>query len=498
MKNIFETVNMKKPRRSAFDLSHEKKLSFNMGELIPSLLQEVVPGDHFKGKTETMVRMAPLIAPIMHRVNVFVHYFFVPNRIVWNEWEDFITGGKDGTTAPVMPTIDFTASQVAGKLPDYLGLPQSSNNPINVNALPFWAYRKIFEDYYMDLNLQDPPTYNTDGAANSAILNRAWEKDYFTSALPWPQRGPDVDMPVDGSFSPQYWDTSKVVRTDGTKGVGGNLGADDNIGIDADLTMGGTGLDSRIENLQDPQTVDGLGVTIRQLRESSALQRWLEKQARGGSRYIETILSHFGVKSSDQRLQRAEYLGGGKSPIVISEVLNTSNTAEAPQGAMAGHGISTGVTNEFNYKVEEHGYIMGIMSILPRTAYQDGIPRTFSRRDKTDYYWPEFANLGEQEVLNKEIYANNALPDGTFGYQQRYAEYKYAMDTVHGDFRSTLDFWHMGRQFATSPALNGPFIKANPTDRIFAVSTGDKIWAQIYNEIKAKRPMPYFSNPSML
>lgn len=493
MKKIFDTIQMSKPRRSAFDLSHERKLSMEMGKLVPTLVQEVVPGDHFKGSTEIMARMAPMVAPVMHRVNVFMHYFFVPNRIIWNQWEDFITGGREGTTTPTMPVITLTENQrKVGSLPDHLGVPTHDTiipeNDMKVNALPFWAYHQIYNDYYRDPNLSTPHGLSTAGSYNTALHDRAWEKDYFTSALPWAQRGPEVNLPI----APNYAQITQIESA-----VLGNNPTPSQLETQADghilATYPEGRVASKVKNLDDNMA----NLTINDLRRTSALQRWLEKQARGGYRYVETILSHFGVKSSDQRLQRAEYIGGGKQPMVISEVLNTSSTATDPQGTMSGHGISTGSTNNFKYKVEEHGYIIGICSILPRTAYQQGLPRHFVRRDKTDFYWPEFANLGEQEVKRNELYWTEDDEDTTFGYQQRYAEYKYAHDTVHGDFKDTLNFWHMGRIFETPPNLNENFVKSNPTDRIFAVEEGDKIWVQLYNDIKAQRPMPYFADPRL-
>lgn len=490
MKSIFESVNMTRPRSSGFDLSHEKKLSMNMGDLIPTLVQEVVPGDHFKGKTETMIRLAPMLAPVMHRVNVYMHYFFVPNRILWSQWEDFITGGKEGTTMPGHPFMNLDASrQAIGSLADYMGLPTGGTGTMGVNALPFWAYNKIFNEFYRDETLQSEAPLNTSAATSALVLKRCWEKDYFTSALPWPQRGPDVNIPI--SSDPA--DNPGIIRNQGT---GGSAGATGNLYQDAGGYLRGASIPSELLNIKAID--EEIQFTMNEFRTSNALQRWLEKQARGGYRYIETILSHFGVKSSDTRLQRPEYLGGGKSPVVISEVLNTTGTVDAPQGAMAGHGIATGSSNSFNYKAEEHGWIIGIMSVMPRTAYQQGLNRKWTRVTKLDYYWPEFANLGEQEIKSRELYFKNEAADSdTFGYQQRYAEYKYEQDSVHGEFRDTLDFWHMGRIFSTRPALNADFVKANPTERIFAVAGGDKLWCQLYCDIKAKRPMPFFSNPSL-
>lgn len=507
MPKIFERLGMSKPRYSAFDLSHEKKLSCKMGDLIPVYLEEIVPGDQFKVSTEIMMRFSPMLAPIMHRVNVWVHYFFVPNRIIWNQWEDFITGGREGTSTPTFPqrTINELETELGnfeGKLPDYLGLPSVTagavNNQFKVSELPFRAYQQIFLDYYRDRNLLADFDYTTDIGALTNLRPRYWEKDYFTSCLPWSQRGAEVEVPVEGTASVD-WDNQIQSRTvDATTDVGL---AGDIQGVGAGIggvTTGG--LASKIINF-DELDVSDINVSINELRRTSAIQRWLEKQARGGSRYIETILTHFGVRSSDQRLQRAEFLGGGRQPVVFSEVLNTTGTAEAAQGTTAGHGISVGETNSFKAKFEEHGYVLGIMSVLPKTNYQQGIPRHFQRADKLDFYWPELANLGEQEVKNAEIYYDQASNDGsnneTFGYQQRYAEYKYGCSMVHGDFRSSLDFWHMGRKFDTRPSLNNTFVKSDPTNRIFAVTTGDHLWVQVYNNVKARRPMPYFANPQL-
>ena len=244
-----------------------------------------------------------------------------------------------------------------------------------------------------------------------------------------------------------------------------------------------------------------MNLNINDLRTSSRLQEFLENNARGGARHIEQLLHRWGIKSSDSRLQRPEYLGGGRNPVVISEVLNTSATATEAQGTMAGHGIAVGQANRAKRRFEEHGYVMGIMSVLPRTAYQQGIPRHFSRRTQTDYYTPEFANLGEQEIKQQELYvdrsATEAVNTATFGYQQAFAEYKYGCSHVAGDFKSSLNFWHLGRIFGSAPALNTTFMNSDPADRIFAVPSGHTLWAQVYNSVKARRPMPYFANPRL-
>jgi len=507
--SLFSTNRATRRKRSKFNLSHERKLSMNMGELIPTLVQEVVPGDNFKVSQEQMIRLAPMIAPIMHRINVYTHYFFVPNRIVWDNWEDFITGGPQGDLAPSVPVLTYWNSSKTrfpkGGLADHLGIPPideitSGASSINISEIPFRAYQEIYNEYYRDQNLTNPIAYNKgDGGGTSeqadavtTLRKRAWAKDYFTSALPWSQRGGEANIPVD------YMDQSRWYSEAGdSPTVGGPLETNTSSQISA--TVDSVITPGRIENIE--------GITVNDLRRSVRLQEWLEKTARGGSRYIEQILSHFGVKSSDARLQRPEYLGGGKNPVVISEVLNTAgdfdNQSSAAVGEMAGHGVSVGANFGFKRSFEEHGYVLGITSVIPRATYQQGINRHFSRKDKFDYYWPEFANLGEQEIKNQEIYADvvtaDAPNENTFGYQSRYSEYKYGCNTVHGDFRDELDFWHMGRKFANLPALNETFVMADPTDRIFAVTDAseEKLYVQIYNSISALRPMPYFGTPRL-
>ncbi|AXL14957.1 major capsid protein [Microviridae sp.] len=496
MKKIFEQASFKKPQMSGFNLSHDKKLSLKFGKLYPVYLDEVLPSDDFSVNSEILMRMAPMVAPMMHEVNVYMHYFYVPNRIIWDQFEEFITGGKNGDSVITPPqfTLDNATKAALGTTSDYFGLPTGdyTTQPLDVNALPFRAYAEIWNEYYRDQNLTDP--IDITSAFNYwELLDRCWEKDYFTSALPWSQRGPDVSVPIAGQFSPQY---KAVDQLDpGTGGASRNL----------QNTFSGNMFDGvnnvSIENLEDPQSVDGVETLVTELRRSVRLQEFFEKAAKAGSRYKEQLLAYFGVRSSDSRLDRPEYLGGGMQPIRVSEVLNTSATASQPQGDMSGHGITVGGKNAFRRKFEEHGFVIGIMSVLPKTAYQQGVNRLWSRDDRFDYYFPDFAHIGEQEVLYKELYYNpagNDTPDETFGYQQRYAEYKYKNSTVHGDFRDTLDFWHMSRKFDSQPALNENFVSADPTDRIFAVQDDtDYLWAHIYHSVKARRPMPFFADPRL-
>lgn len=508
---LFNSVQQNRPRLNKFDLSHERKLTANMGVLTPIYVQDVVPGDKFRVSTEIMMRLAPMLAPVMHRMNVFVHYFFVPNRLVWNEWEDFITGGPDGTLAPVHPfvTIDDATKNYFGhgSLSDHMGVPYVDpaniiTNETNISTLPFRAYQTIYNEYYRDQNLQQTPvvvplTSGEDNAAAFAILattrKRAWEKDYFTSALPFAQRGAPVTMPIEatGTASTPYISFSGAPPDGDTKII--SVGLEDRLGDVAGNTL--------VPN-DWTVAIDSSSITINDLRRSVKLQEWLEKNARGGARYIEQILVHFGVLSSDARLQRPEYLGGGKQPIVISEVLSTVDyDGSKPQGNMSGHGLSVGRSNGFARRFEEHGYVIGIMSVLPRTAYQQGIPRHLQKFDKFDIFWPTFANLGEQEINYKEIYydAGGVSTVTPFGYQSRYSEYKYMPSTVHGEFKSTLAYWHMGRIFAAEPDLNEDFVMSDPTTRIFAVEEGpeDYLWIQLFNRVDALRPMPYFGTPTL-
>jgi len=328
--NIFQSIKPNRPKRTKFNLSHEVKLSCKMGQLIPVMLEEVVPGDQYRIKTESLIRLAPMIAPVMHRVNVYFHYFFVPNRILWSDWEKFITG----EIASMPPQINNAAVCPKGSLGDYMGFPigKTTQQAGGVSALPIRAYYKIFNDYYRDQNLQTEYNINTIdyNEMNSVPLVRAWEKDYFTSALPWAQKGEEVFIPGTGVFNPEYTDSSRIQRGVPQGGAPPNGALENQNG---DLFVTPSGDLSRIENLQTDQTVE-TEININDLRLAYRIQKWFERQARAGSRYTETILSHFGILSEDARLQRPEYLGGGKSPIVISEVLSNYGSESAPQGNM--------------------------------------------------------------------------------------------------------------------------------------------------------------------
>lgn len=521
---LFDSVKIMAPGRNKFNLSRERKFSFNMGDVVPLMVQEVVPGDSFRVSPELMMRLAPMLAPIMHRVNVKIEHFFVPNRLVWSEWEDFITGGRLGTSAPVTPKLSIqeigelnSQRMGVGTLWDYMGLPAIEDGvyedpdfvDVPVSALPFRAYQMIWNEYYRDQNLTAELTIpltsgiitdTTEKTMLTTLRKRAWEKDYLTSALPFAQRGSTVGVPL--TADPIGNPTVARWADDGTPvtaGQGFEVGADGI--VIADPLGGGVNLGP-----------EGHDINVQDLRRSIRLQEWLELAARVGGRYVEVLKGFFNVRPDDARLQRPEFLGGGTTPVQISEVLSTVQQVNSssvpigtPQGDMTGRGMSYGNQNGFKRFFKEHGHVISVVSCLPRTAYQQGINRMWTRDDKFDYYWKQFANIGEQSVLQQEAWyyglapSGDPLPSATFGYQSRYAEYKYAESTVHGDFKTTLAYWHMGRIFTAPPELNESFITSDPTHRIFAVDDPavHKLWCQCYIKFDAVRPMPYYGTPTL-
>lgn len=538
---LFDSVQIKAPSRNKFDLSHERKFSFNMGDLVPIMCQEIVPGDSFQVRAEMMMRLAPLLAPVMHRVNVKMDFFFVPNRLVWDagvndSWETFITGGRLGDATPTNPRLTVNTIGALGDdlmqpgtLWDYMGLPSVTdangvlpdNGQLPINALPFRGYQLIYNEYYRDQNVTPelviPRTGGLIGGPESELLltmrKRAWEKDYLTSALPFAQRGESINIPI-GGFN-------DVPLIGNPPGVGATSATVSGIKQPGSLAVG-FGIEVTEDDSEVPQgdlyartsQLTSTGATITDLRRSIRLQEWLELAARVGGRYVEILKGFFDVKPDDARLQRPEYLGGGVTPVQISEVLSTVQQVDPtsgdpignPQGDMSGRGISYGNQNGFKRFFKEHGFVIGIVSCLPKTAYQQGVNRMWTRTSKFDYYWKQFANIGEQAVNQYEAYYDATSvttpptdPFTTFGYQSRYAEYKQNPSSVHGDFKTSLDFWHMGRIFTAPPELNTSFIESDPTHRIFAVDDPDvhKLWCQAYIKVNAIRPMPYFGTPTL-
>lgn len=482
-------------KRGKFSLSNYKLLSADMGELIPCGIWEVLPGDTVQAATSALLRASPLLAPVMHPVDVRIHHWFVPHRLVWEDWENFITGGPDGLDASVFPTITIGGGSGAaiGSLADYLGVPTGVNN-IEVSALPFRGYAMIWNEWYRDQDLQTKLTIDkTSGAdttTNTTLQNIAWEKDYFTSSRPWEQKGAGITIPLGteapvtgiGGQNNTYTNTNlAVVESDGSTPTYPFASA----------TASNTFAIKKVLDGSDyiPQVfadlTDASAITVTALREAMALQRYEEARARFGSRYVE-YLRYLGVRSSDARLQRPEYLGGGRETIQFSEVLQTAEGTD-PVGALKGHGIAAMRSNRYRRFFEEHGYVFSFISVRPKTIYAQGLPRHFNRRVKEDFWQKELQHIGQQEVLNKEVYAAHATPNGTFGYQDRYDEYRRTESTIAGGFRDNLDFWHFARIFGSTPALNGDFVKCVPTERTFAVPSEDVLWIMTKHSVQARR-----------
>lgn len=471
-----------------------------MGEIVPIGLTEVLAGDSIQQSTNALVRAAPLLAPVMHPVNVSIAHWFVPHRLVWEDWEKFITGGPDGMDASVFPTIAMPPSTGAavGSLADYLGVPTGIAD-LSVSALPFRAYALIYNEWYRDQDLVTPLTIDLtsgiDTTTSTTLQNGAWEKDYFTSARPWEQKGPSITIPLGTSATVK---TSASLLLTGAQEplhfkrttAGGTITAQSvlqtNASGFAQNITGGTGTP------QDTLYPDNLyadlsgasAVTVNVLREALALQRYEEARARYGSRYTE-YLQYLGIRSSDARLQRPEYLGGGKETIQFSEVLQTGEGTD-PVGTLRGHGISSMRSNRYRRFFEEHGYVITVLIARPKAIYINALHRTWNRRTKEDFWQKELEHIGQQPILNKEINPSHASPNGIFGYQDQYDDYRSIPSSVAGEFRSTLDYWHFARNIGSSFALNADFVKCVPTEEPFATDE-DTLQIMAKHHIQARR-----------
>lgn len=516
---MFRQIIKNKVKLNKFDLSFTNLLTCKMGSLVPFLVQEVLPGDRFKIKTDGLIRLAPQIFPTMHNINCYMHYWFVPNRLVWKNWENFITGGEDGTDTSVLPYMKFQTGAAKSSLLDYLGVPTAVNSELEVGVvMALRAYNLIFNSWYRDENLQEKVSISLedgeDTTTNTTLLQRCWQKDYFSSALPWPQKGPAVRIPV-GTTAPVRTGAATTMNdttnyplqfknTDGSTIAAGYVNqtifnADTGALAYGHVSAGFTPYSTVKPSNLYADLSESTGLTIPDFRKLFQLQRWMERNARCGSRYNESIMAHFGVKTSDSRLQLPEYIGGNKSTVIVSEVLQTSSSdSTSPQGNMAGHGFSAEIGKDIRYRSEEHGYIIGIMSVMPDNLYYQGVRRDYLRKTKEDYFWTEFQHVGEQAVYNSEIYANSSDPDGVFGYQGRYQEERERFGEVHGDFKDTMAFAHLARVFDSQPQLNGSFVQCNPSTRIFSVETGDHLWCEIANKITAYRPISKRGEPGFI
>lgn len=485
-------------KRNKFSLSHYKLLTADMGYLLPITWYEALPGDTIQHQTSALVRISPLLAPVMHPCRVRIHHWFVPYRLIWEDWEDFITGGDDGLNSSVPPYVS-SAAPVESTLRDYLGVPPDSYSPnITYSALPFRAYNLIWNENYRDQDLVTEQTIDlTDGqdtTTNFDLLSCAWEKDYFTTSRDSESKGDTISIPLTGD-APVYgigkvdqtfpMSSQAVYETDGS----GSTTYADSAAINY-----GAGANNRFYVEEDPNNAGypGIfadtsaisGVDINDLRLSFALQKYQEARQKYGNRYVE-YLRYLGVRSSDARLQRPEYLGGGTQTIQFSEVLD--HTGAGTLGDMGGHGISAMRTRKVRRFFEEHGIVMSLMSVIPKTIYSQGLHRHFSRSTKEEWYQRELEGIGDQEVRNDEVYADSADRDGVFGYQARYDEYRSLPSSIAGEFRSTLNHWHLARIFASEPSLNSSFIQCAPTKRVLASSGTDAMYIMANHSIQARR-----------
>nr|AOV86358.1 putative capsid VP1 [uncultured virus] len=478
-------------------------MSMNMGQLVPLDWIEVLPGDHFRHDATALIRTQPLLAPLMHKVQAKIFHFFVPNRLLWDNWEPFITGGPDGMNASVHPYVtglglpgpsDFQV----GTLWDYLGLPPLADaETLQVSALPFRAYSKIVNDYFVDQDLLTPlPMALTDGSdttTNTEVFAPAWKKDYFTMARPEPSKGPDVTAPVNGLVGTVSGDgTVPKIAAQSTPGDLRNLQAITSQGVSYSggaITNGSNLIFGEQAGLEISDT-GTLNVNALDLREMFATLRFQELRSRFGSKYVD-YLAYLGVKSDDARLQRAEYLGGGMQPLQFSEVLQTApQDVDDPVGALKGHGISAKRTNRYRKYFQEHGIVMTLMYVMPEPVYSNAVERSWLRTTKEMYWQPEYEHIGQQTVPSVELNGPLATdPDEVVGWIDRYEEYRTPINLVSGEFRpgNSLDYWTMARGWETEATINGDFITGNPTNRVWPATNAQQLYVMVSRNLKARR-----------
>jgi hypothetical protein len=496
--------------RSSFNRSHTVKTTFDSGDLIPILVDEALPGDTFRVKLTAFSRMATPIYPVMDNLFMDVFFFSVPNRLLWDNWEKFCGEQVDpgDSIDYTIPTGPATAASLAeGSIFDYMGIPTNvSNIRDKFSTLPLRAYNRIYNEWFRDQNLQDSLDLDlSDGPDNLAsytIQKRGKRHDYFTSALPWPQKGDSVDLPL-GQYAPVVTDsTSPTMVTSGGLAQGDLVKGSDG-SLDFSITSN-PGYSYWSNTGMQADLSDATAATINQLRQAFQVQKLLERDARGGTRYVEIIKSHFGVTTPSAGW-RSEYLGGGTRMVNISPIAQTSSSdATSPQGNLAAMGTATLDGIGFTKSFTEHSTIIGLVNVRADLTYQQGLNRMWSRQTRYDFYWPALANIGEQAILNKEIYAQGtSADDDVFGYQERYAEYRYKPSIITGAFRSNaatpLDSWHLAQDFSSLPALNSAFIEDNPpVSRVVAVPSEPEFLFDGYFDMNCVRPMPLYGVPGMV
>lgn len=536
--------------RSKFDRSFTHKTTMNTGDLIPIFISDVLPGDTIKMNTAHVVRMMTPITPVMDNANLDTYFFFVPNRLIWDHWQEFMGENK---TAPWTQQVEYTEPQIQapsngwtkGSLADYFGYPTKVGG-YKASAMPFRAYAQIWNDWFRDENLKNPcnlytgdsdtlgvdildPNYDyvTDTIKGAAPCKAAKMHDYFTSALPSPQKGPSVNVPLGDKAPINYGESITNYSTDTNlldKPVGLKYAQMSSTAVAHPATEGNIGGTIGKGNSLYADLSEAVGATVNQLRQAFQIQKFYERQARGGTRYIELLKSHFSVTNPDFRMQRAEYLGGIRTPININQVVQTDSTSQqlggkyngntwqwemsdlTPQGNTAAYSLTSGRNKDlFTHSFTEHGWVIGLAVIRQVHTYQQGLNRMFSRKSMFDYYWPEFANLGEQAILNKEIYLDGTSTDEeAFGYQERYAEYRYMPDIVTGEMRSnydqSLDVWHWADDYSTLPSLGSDWIDETKEniERTLAVQNHDQFFGDFYFNCIMTRPMPLFSVPGLI
>lgn len=525
--------------RSSFNTQYAHKTTFDAGFLVPIYCDEVLPGDTHRVKMTAFARLATPLFPVMDNLHLDTFFFFVPNRLLWNNWQKFMgeqTNPGDSISY-VIPTITSPAGGYAvGSIFDYLGLPTAGqitgSNTVTHNVLPLRAYNEIYNEWFRDENLQNSVTLNLgdsgDVPANYTLLRRGKRKDYFTGALPWPQKGASVSLPL-GTTAPVFGTTKSVQWRDGSGTLGSSVVRGTNqLGFTAvtGLNVGSSGTNTTPAGWAD---LEGLGVatsgdsglyadlsaataaTINQLRQSFQIQKLLERDARGGTRYTELLRAHFGVTPQDYRLQRPEYIGGGSTLVNVNPIAQTSATSvtgsATPQGNLAAMGTALAQGHGFTYAAQEHGYIIGLVSVRADLTYQQGLPKMWSRSTRYDFYFPVFATLGEQAILNKEIYVQGTADDNNvFGYQERWAEYRYKPSQITGLMKSTsagtIDAWHYAQRFTSLPTLNSTFIQETPpvarTTAVGTAANGQQFLMDAFFDCKMARPMPMYSVPGLI